>query len=164
MRVTSGDFPQKYDRYGGMIFKIAMTYMGNTADAEDVTQEVFMRLLYKSPEFESSEHEKRWLIRATANVCKDILKRFDRRFSLNIEDVGKYLSVPFEYENAELLFSLKREYRIVLYLKYYDNYSVEEIADILSISVSAVKMRLKRGRDKLKLELENEKEDVYEQA
>ena len=141
MRDVQEDFSQKYDRYGSMIFKIAMTYMGNTADAEDVMQEVFMRLLYKSPKFNDSEHEKRWLIRTTGNVCKDILKRFDRRFSL---------------------FSLKREYRIVLYLRYYDNYSVEEIADILSISVSAVKMRLKRGRDKLKLDIE--KEELYGQA
>ena len=63
---------------------------------------------------------------------------------------------------SRTLFSLKREYRIVLYLRYYDNYSVEEIADILSISVSAVKMRLKRGRDKLKLDIE--KEELYGQA
>lgn len=162
MRNAREDFSQKYDRYGSMIFKIAMTYMGNTADAEDVMQEVFMRLLYKSPEFNDIEHEKRWIIRTAGNVCKDILKRFDRRFSLDIEDVSRYLSVPFEYSNAEILFSLKPEYRIVLYLRYYDNYSVEEIADILSISVSAVKMRLKRGRDKLKLDIE--KGELYEQT
>lgn len=162
MRDVKEDFSQKYDRYGSMIYKIAMTYMGNTADAEDVMQEVFMRLLYKSPKFNDSEHEKRWIIRTTGNVCKDILKRFDRRFSINIEDVSRYLSVPFEYSSTELLFSLKSEYRIVLYLRYYDNYSVEEIADILSISVSAVKMRLKRGRDKLKLDIE--KEELYGQA
>ena len=137
-----------------------MTYMGNTADAEDVMQEVFMRLLYKSPKFKNTEHEKRWIIRTTSNVCKDILKRFDRKFSLNIDDVSKYLSVPFEYSNAEILFSLKPEYRMALYLRYYDNYSVEEIAEILSISVSAVKMRLKRGRDKLKLDIE--KGEIYE--
>lgn len=162
MRDVKEDFSQKYDRYGSMIYKISMTYMGNTADAEDVMQEVFMRLLYKSPKFNDSEHEKRWIIRTTGNVCKDILKRFDRRFSINIEDVSRYLSVPFEYSSTELLFSLKSEYRIVLYLRYYDNYSVEEIADILSISVSAVKMRLKRGRDKLKLDIE--KEELYGQA
>lgn len=162
MRDVKEDFSRKYDRYGSMIFKIAMTYLGNTADAEDVMQEVFMRLLYKSPEFNDSEHEKRWLIRTAGNVCKDILKSFDRKLSVDIEDVSRYLSVPFEYSNAELLYSLKSEYRIVLYLRYYDNYSVEEIADILSISVSAVKMRLKRGRDKLRLDIE--KEELYGQA
>lgn len=154
MQNIQEDFSQKYDKYSSMIFKIAMTYMGNTADAEDVMQEVFMRLLYKSPKFKDNEHEKRWIIRITSNICKDILKRFDRKLSLNIEDVSRYLSVPFEYSNAEILFSLKPEYRMVLYLRYYDNYSVEEIAGILSISISAVKMRLKRGRDKLKLDIE----------
>lgn len=160
MQNIQEDFSQKYDTYSSMIFKIAMTYMGNTADAEDVMQEVFMRLLYKSPKFKDTEYEKRWIIRTTSNVCKDILKRFDRKLSLNIEDVIGYLSVPFEYSNAEILFSLKPEYRMVLYLRYYDNYSVEEISDILSISVSAVKMRLKRGRDKLKLDIE--KGEIYE--
>lgn len=162
MRDIQEDFSQKYDGYGSMIFKIAMTYLGNTADAEDVMQEVFMRLLYKSPEFNNLEHEKRWIIRTAGNVCKDILRRFDRRLSVDIEDVSSYLSVPFEYSNAEILFSLKPEYRIVLYLRYYDNYSVEEIADILSISVSSVKMRLKRGRTKLKLDIE--KGELYEQT
>lgn len=51
MRDIQEDFSQKYDGYGSMIIKIAMTYLGNTADAEDVMKEVFMRLLYKSPEF-----------------------------------------------------------------------------------------------------------------
>ncbi len=162
MRDIQEDFSRKYDRYGSMIFKIAMTYLANTADSEDVMQEVFMRLLYKAPKFNDLEHEKRWIIRTTSNVCKDMLKRFDRRLSVDIEDVGSYLSVPFEYSNAEILFTLKPEYRMVLYLRYYDNYSVEEIADILSISVSAVKMRLKRGRTKLKLDIE--KGELYEQT
>lgn len=160
MQNIQENFSHKYDTYSSMIFKIAMTYMGNTTDAEDVMQEVFMRLLYKSPKFKDTEHEKRWIIRTTSNVCKDILKRFDRKFSINIDDVSKYLSVPFEYSNAEILFSLKPEYRMALYLRYYDNYSVEEIAKILSISVSAVKMRIKRGRDKLKLDIE--KGEIYE--
>lgn len=148
------NFSEKYDMYSSMIFKIAMTYMGNKSDAEDVMQEVFIKLIYNSPEFSNSEHEKRWIICVTSNICRNILKSFRRKNTQSLEEIGNSLSVPFEYDNAEILFSLKPKYRIVLYLMYYENYSVSEIADILSISQSAVKMRLKRGREKLKLDIE----------
>ena len=69
-------FEASYDAYGAMIYRLAMVYLGRRADAEDVTQEVFCRLLWRAPGFADGEHEKRWLLQVTANLCKDQLKGF----------------------------------------------------------------------------------------
>ena len=55
-------FEASYDAYGAMVYRLAMAYLGRTADAEDVTQEVFCRLLWRAPGFADGEHEKRWLL------------------------------------------------------------------------------------------------------
>lgn len=62
--------------YGPMVYRLAMVYLGCRADAEDVTQEAFLRLLYKAPVFSGGEHEKRWLLRVTVNLCRDQLKGY----------------------------------------------------------------------------------------
>ncbi len=156
------EFSQKYDEYSSMIFKIAMNYLCNKSDSEDVMQEVFIKLLYNAPKFISKEHEKRWIICITSNICKNMLKSFRRKNCQSLDDLSSYLTVPFQQNSCELLLSLKPKYRIVLYLRYYENYSVEEISQMLSVSQSAVKMRLKRGRDKLKLDIEED--FVYEKT
>lgn len=147
-------FSEKYDLYGKTIFKIAMTYLGNKSDAEDVMQEVFIKLLYHAPEFKSKDYEKYWIIRTTSNICKNMLKSFWHKNTDNLEGVSEYFSGQYETNIAELLFQLEPKYRIVLYLMYYEGYSIKEIADMLSVSQSAVKMRLKRGREMLKLDIE----------
>ena len=68
------EFNAKYDEYAAMVYRLAMVYLGCHADAEDVVQEAFLRLLCKAPEFTSAEHEKRWLLRVTVNLCRDCLK------------------------------------------------------------------------------------------
>ena len=73
------EFEAKYDAYGSMVYRLAMVYLGSHADAEDVVQEAFMRLLYRAPQFTDAGHEKRWLIRVTVNLCRDQLKGFWKR-------------------------------------------------------------------------------------
>lgn len=148
------EFSAKYDTYSRTIFKIAMTYLANKSDAEDVMQEVFIKLLYNSPEFQNSDYEKYWIIRTTSNICKNMLKSFRHKNTENIEDFTEYLSEPAQTNIAELLLELNPKYRIVIYLMYYEGYSVKEISEMLSITQSAVKMRLKRGRELLKLDIE----------
>lgn len=148
------EFSAKYDTYSRTIFKIAMTYLANKSDAEDVMQEVFIKLLYNSSEFQNSDHEKYWIIRTTSNICKNMLKSFRHKNTENIEDLTEYLSEPSHTNIAELLLELNPKYRIVIYLMYYEGYSVKEISEMLSITQSAVKMRLKRGRELLKLDIE----------
>ena len=130
-----------------------MVYLGRHADAEDVTQEVFVRLLYRAPGFADGDHEKRWLLRVTANLCKDQLKGFWRRQVTELEDTLP-AAPPEEQEALAAVMALPERYKLPIHLHYYEGYSVAEIAEILKLGQSAVKMRLKRGREMLKLELE----------
>ena len=130
-----------------------MVYLGRHADAEDVTQEVFVRLLSRAPVFSDGEHEKRWLLRVTANLCRDQLRGFWRRRVTGLEDTLP-AAPPQEREALAAVMALPERYKLPIHLHYYEGYSVAEVGEILKLGQSAVKMRLKRGREMLKLELE----------
>ena len=130
-----------------------MVYLGRHADAEDVTQEVFVRLLSRAPVFSDGEHEKRWLLRVTANLCRDQLRGFWRRRGTGLEDTLP-AAPPQEREALAAVMALPERYKLPIHLHYYEGYSVAEVGEILKLGQSAVKMRLKRGREMLKLELE----------
>ncbi|GFP75397.1 RNA polymerase sigma factor [Clostridium fungisolvens] len=150
------NFSQKYKLYSDMLFKICMIYLGNKEDAEEAVQESFLKLIYKSPQFNNNEHEKAWLIRVTINICKDILRSIWRKRVINLEDIERYYDSSKEIEIMEEIIRLPSKYKDVIYLYYFEDYSIKDISRILNISESAVKMRLKRGRDALKIELEGE--------
>ncbi|MDE5995374.1 MAG: RNA polymerase sigma factor [Eubacterium sp.] len=151
-------FEDKYNQYGNMLYKIAFLYFGNSYDAEDALQEVFIRLMYDAPSFKDKNHEKAWLIRVTQNKCKDMLKASHYK-NTSIDDVE--ISDFVKTENDAQLDVLKQvvalpaKYKTAIILYYYYDYSVPEISKTLQISNSAVKMRLKRGREILKIELED---------
>lgn len=146
-------FEAAYDAYGPMVYRLAMVYLGRHADAEDVTQEAFLKLLYKAPPFADAGHERRWLLRVTANLCRDQLRGFWRKRAVALE--GDYpIRDPETFGVAEAIVALPEKYKAVLHLHYYEGYSVAEIGEILKLSQSAVKMRLSRGRELLKLEME----------
>ena len=132
---------------------MALNCFGSTADAEDAVQEVFLRLYTADPDFESEEHRRRWLIRVALNYCKNELRRFGRRRQVSMEDV----EIPFEQPEQGELFSvvmtLPEKYRTALYLFYYEEYTVKEIAEALGIKVSAATTRLSRAREALRREL-----------
>ena len=150
-------FEASYDAYGAMVYRLAMVYLGRQADAEDVTQEVFCRLLWKAPAFLDGAHEKRWLLQVTANLCKDQLKGFWRKRAAALE-ADLPAERPEDQGVLEAILALPETYKGPVHLHYYEGYSVEETAEILGLSLSAVKMRLKRGRERLKLELDLGKE------
>lgn len=112
-------------------------------------------MLYKSPSFKDSEHKKAWLIKTTTNQCKDFLKSSRRKnLPLNDEILGEEIFDDKKLDVRNKLLKLDSKYKTVLYLFYYEDYTVEMIANTLSLSKSNVKMRLKRGRELLKNELE----------
>ncbi len=154
---TKNDFNTTYDMYGDMMYKIAYLYLGSADDAEDVMQDVFVKLITKAPKFKNEEHKKAWLIRTAQNRCKDKLKASERS-NVNIDDYN----IPSENRNMDTKIDIITEilklpalYKSAIILYYYYDYSVSEIARTLKISSSSVKMRLKRGREILKIELED---------
>lgn len=133
-----------------------MIYLGNKEDAEEAMQESFIKLMYKSPGFIDEQHEKAWLIRITTNVCKDMLRSIWRKRVVKMEEIENYCVHPSDIDIMEDILKLPAKYKAVIYLYYFEDYTVKEISETLGIKNSAVKMRLKRGRDILKIELEGE--------
>lgn len=153
--VTAQGFDAAWNAYGAMVYRLAMVYLGRPADAEDAAQEAFLRLLSRAPSFADAEHEKRWLLRVTVNLCRDQLKGFWRKRTAALEP-DEPAPDPETLGVAEAIVALPEQYKAPIHLHYCEGYSVAEIGEILHLGQSAVKMRLKRGRDLLKLELEGE--------
>ncbi|MDO5292883.1 MAG: sigma-70 family RNA polymerase sigma factor [bacterium] len=148
-------FKRSADQYKDMIFRIALNYFGNVYDAEDIVQDVLMKLYITETEFDSEEHIRFWIIRVTINKCKNILKCSWFSKHATLDEVTA--SIPFKTnEQSELfvmLMELPEKYRVVLYLFYYEELSVKEIGDMLHMKESAVTTRLSRARQKLKSRL-----------
>lgn len=144
---------QVYRLYGTMLYRICCSYLGSVHDAEDALQDVFCKYMVKLPSFKSEEHRKAWLIKATVNHCKDVLRSKKRRQFFGYDEEIKEDAATKSDEDfgvLEMIFSLPEKYKEVFVLHYLENISVMEISSICAISQSAVKMRLMRGRELLK--------------
>lgn len=142
-------------RNSNMVYRLAFAQMKNSADADDVYQEVFYRFLRKKPDFENSEHEKAWFIRVTLNCCKTSLKSFWKTKVCEIDETFEDTKV----EKEDLSFALKKlskKYSAVLYLYYYEDMSIKEISNVLQLKEGNVGVLLSRARMKLKDILEKE--------
>lgn len=151
--ISAEQLEEAYDAYGAAVYRLAMVFLGRYADAEDVTQETFCRLLYRAPTFADENHRKRWLLHVAANLCRNQLKGFWRKRVTPLEDTVPAVA-PEEQNALNAVMSLPEQYKLPIHLYYYEGYSVAETAEILKLGQSAVKMRLKRGRELLKMELE----------
>lgn len=146
---------QSYEVYAEMLYRIALVHLGSRQDAEEATQDTFIKLMEKAPVFKDDEHQKAWLIRVITNHCKNLLGRGWRKREVKLEGVEPVTSDnPEELAILQLVLALPVKYKAVIHLYYYEDYPIQEISRILQISESAVKMRLQRGRQLLKLELE----------
>ena len=144
-------------QYSDMIFRIAIQYTKNRADAEDIMQEVFFSLI-KKPFFNSEEHLKAWLIRVTINRSKNYLKALKKRNTVALSTVENYLTEKQSIMLDELQ-ELSEKDRNIIYLFYYEGYKAKEIADILGKKEKAVLMCLSRARARLKVLLEDKNEN-----
>lgn len=157
--MTRQTFETYFKEHYSLVYRVAFTQMKAHADAEDVLQEVFVRLLRYQPHFDSSEHEKAWFIRTTINICKDIIKSKWNTSTVSIEKIPEgekgYFHLPYVREDETLwaVLALPEKYKNCLYFFYYEDYSIKEIARILKIPENTVKTNLKRGREILKNEL-----------
>ena len=148
--------------YADLILRLSYTYLKSTHDAEDICQTVFLKLLMSGQEFDSAAHERAWIIRTTANACKDALRGAARRRTVGLEAVAETAApAPPENEVLAAVMELPEKYRDAVYLHYYEGYSVREIAALLGRSESAVSAHLSRGRNKLRTTLGGE---CYEQS
>ena len=144
-------------RYSGMILRLCFTYSLGRADAQDICQNVFLKLLQSDRRFDSEGETRAFIIRITINECKDVLKSGWRRRSVPLDELIER-EVPFlPEENTGVLAAVQRlpvKYREAVYLYYYEGYNAEEIAAMVGAKPAAVRQRLARAREKPRKELE----------
>lgn len=140
------------EKYFNMIYKLALTQTKNIQYAEDVCQDVFVKFITTSKEFESEEHVKAWLIRVTVNAVKSLFTSSWLKKNVPLED-NIVFENPEESDVYYAVRSLGEKYRTVIHLFYYEDMSVAEIAAVLGEKENTVKSQLKRGREMLKEKL-----------
>ena len=150
-------FVQQIRQYMDMIFRLAFNCLKSQADADDVTQTVLLRLYETEKVFDNEDHVKHWLVRVTLNECKKHWRSPWNR----TEEYENYVSTlvfdePQYSDLFEAIMGLDTKYRIVIYLYYYEGYSIEEIAGLLRLPRGTVGTRLKRAREQLKQKLSGE--------
>ena len=140
--------------YQDTVYRIAFTHCRNAHDAEDITQEVFVRYLKKTPRLTGDEHLKAWLIRVTINVSRSLLRSawFKKTVPIS-EQENLSTNDPSVTDTYYAVMSLPEKYRTVVLLYYFEDYSVREISKILRRTETAVQTQLQRARAMLKKEL-----------
>ena len=155
--MTKEEFTGLALKYTDMVYRVAVNMLKSPSAADDVCQEVFLRLWKSGTAFQSEEHAKNWLIRVAINESKRSLSSVWNK----TEDIDSYAGLASfrTPEHSELFIAvmeLPRKYRIVIYLHYYEGYSTVEIAKLLKIPDATVRTRLRRGRESLKNKLKEE--------
>ncbi len=135
--------------YADMIFRIAYQNIKNVSDAEDILQEVCLTLLVKNAPLYDEAHIKPWLIRVTINKCANFHKSAWKRKTEPLND-HLTLYAPEDKELLDEVMKLPKNYRNVVYLFYYEGYSIEEIAKLMNKKASTIGSWLFRARKKLK--------------
>lgn len=141
-------------KYADMIYRIAIHNLKSKADAEDIFQEVCITLITKNPP-EEEPHLKHWLIRTTINKCRSLQRSVWHKKRESIDDY-LHLEAPEKQAVMEEIWSLPANYRNIIYLYYYEGYTIKEISEILKKSPNTISSRLQRGRKRLKSILEKE--------
>lgn len=147
------------ETYSDMLMRIAMNRVNSIAEAEDVVQTTFERLLRRQPKFESREHEKAWLIHTAIHICIDEARKAARLRSvpLNEEIASAYSEESFEL--LEIIRTLSEKERDAVYLYYYEEYSTKEIAKILGEREATTRSHLMRARQKLRAIMKGENDE-----
>ena len=139
------------EHHGSAVYRLALCRMQSIPDAEDVYQDVFLRLLDQDTSDWDEEHLRAWLLRCAVNRCCDLHRFRLRRPVLALEDLPD-MAAP-DSGAAELWDAVARlpeKLRIPLHLYYAEGYSTEEIAGLLDIPAATVRTRLRRARKRLR--------------
>ena len=147
------------DRYADMVYRLAVSQVRNRTDADDIFQEVFVRLVRHVQELQSMEHAKAWLIRVTINCTKKHFGLYWNKNVFPIEETEEVARTEEGFAQAEkkidnpvmqAVSKLPPKYRGCVHLFYFEELSVKEIAEMTDQTESTVKSRLHRARKMLK--------------
>lgn len=145
------DVAELFDDFSDMVYRIVFARVRHSSDAEDVFQDVFLRLVKNINKIKSYEHAKAWLIRCAINRCNSHYTSAWQKKTVGFDEY--YGECDLSYEQIELLEavrSLTAEHQEVIHLFYYEGYLGKEIAGILGVNENTVKSRLRRARLELR--------------
>lgn len=159
--LTNEQFTCLAQRYIDTVYRVALNYIKSPADADDITQNVFLKLLQEKKPFDSDDHVKHWLIRVTVNECKNLVRsRWWRAESFEEYAGTLVFDNQAQSDLFQMVMALPRKYRLPIYLHYYEEYSTQEIGQLLKLPKNTVCTQLKRGRELLKESLQEVENDV----
>jgi RNA polymerase sigma-70 factor (ECF subfamily) len=144
------DAGRALDEWGTSILRLALSYLHSREDAEDILQDTLIQYLTAKPALQSREHEKAWLLRVAANLCKNRIdyNRVRQADELKEELLGEEREdLAFVWEAVA---QLPEAQRAAIHLFYHEGYQTAEIARILGRREATVRSDLKRGRERLK--------------
>lgn len=150
-------FTLAVQRYSDTVYRAAMHNCACAADAEDVTQDVYEKLLNYRGAFESEEHLKAWLLRVTINRCRDLARAACQKNT----ELDENLPAPEAGDGSVLdaVRALPENYRNAIFLHYYEGYTAAEIGRLLGAPTNTVLSWLRRAREQLHTMLKEEIED-----
>ncbi|MBR1740324.1 MAG: RNA polymerase sigma factor [Lachnospiraceae bacterium] len=154
--------------FGDMVYRFAYAQVKNSDMADDVYQNVWLRLIHAKHRIEPREHLKAWLLRTTGSCCKDVWKSSWYRkmvfhTSNELQEDEQVAEAPEEEGFVtECVRRLPERYRGMIHLYYYEGYSQKEIAELLGMKENTVASRLARGRERLKKMIESDEVKRYE--
>ncbi|WP_239938858.1 RNA polymerase sigma factor [Rubneribacter badeniensis] len=145
------------------MYRLALSQTRSPHDADDVAQDVFLRLLHDATPFKDEEHLKAWLIRVTVNRCKELRRSAWKRRVDTMDETSPALAnleAPVQELVADEVWEAVRRLpdhlRLVVHLHYLEGYPVADVARLIGCNPNTVRTRLHRARKKLKLDLEKE--------
>lgn len=163
--MSEKEYIEAVTEYADMVYRIAFHHCANREDAEDIMQNVFVKLYRSNLAFTEPEDCKRWLIRVTVNECHSLFRSFWRSKKQELTD---YQWEQFADEGTQVgeelfrrcnelylaVMALPVKYRISTYLYYYEDLSIREIATVLQCKETTVQTRLMRARKLLRQRLQ----------
>lgn len=155
---TNDWLEQEMKKHSDLVYRLAYSQVQNREHAEDIYQEVFLRLYQSDVQFQNAEHEKAWLIRVTVNCGKSFKTSAWSRHTVPLEE-DLDMSKPEAEDTSDVtdaVCKLPPKYRTVVHLFYYEDMPVADIATALNKTVSAVTVQLCRARRMLKEALKGE--------
>ena len=151
-----------FEEFSDMVYRIAFVRMRQAPDAEDIFQDVFLRLLKHHGKLRSREHAKAWLIRCTLNCCNSHHQSAWQKKTVGLDAYAGQSDLSYDHIMLlDAVRALTPEHQEVIHLFYYEGYTNKEIADLLDIKENTVKSRLRRARMELR-SVWTEEEDAVE--
>jgi RNA polymerase sigma-70 factor (ECF subfamily) len=173
LRGDQASFNRLMHRYGGAVYNLAYRMLGNSQDAEDASQEIFLRAYLRLDSFDRARRFSTWLLSIGSNFCIDRLRRRkftwmtldDVAFSLPSTERGPERSALLHDQQAAVQRALQQlpdTYRLVTVLRYWYDLSYEEIAQVTRLPQSTIKTRLHRARHMLATALGPEERTLWD--